>query len=235
MRKIGTAILVGGLFLFAVLVGRSLGQAQQEPWLFNGDHIFNSNSGNVGIGTDTPTTALHVVRANGTAKIQVEENSPTVAARELFKLVNNGGPFFVFTDRSLSKSWALASLANNDFAINQQQNPGIEYRFTGTGDLTIAGTITTKEVVVTATAGPDYVFAEDHRLRSLEELEAEIATKGRLPGIPSAEEMAANGVNVAEMQMKLLEKIEELTLYAIQLKKETDELRKRLESLESRQ
>jgi hypothetical protein len=80
----------------------------------------------------------------------------------------------------------------------------------------------------------DYVFASNYKLRPLSEVENFVKTNKHLPEVPSAEEVVKNGVNVVKMEAKLLEKIEELTLYMIELKKENDHLKKRLEKVEKR-
>lgn len=72
----------------------------------------------------------------------------------------------------------------------------------------------------------DYVFANDYKLKSLNEVEKYIAANKHLPDVPSAEEVVKEGIDMATMDAKLLQKIEELTLYTIQLKKEIDELKK---------
>ncbi len=100
------------------------------------------------------------------------------------------------------------------------------------GDLKVDGTITTKEVLVTAEGWPDYVFKNDHKLMPLDELEQSIKKNGHLPDIPSAEEVKKNGVSVGEMQASLLRKVEELTLYMIQLKKENEILKKQIATLQ---
>lgn len=86
--------------------------------------------------------------------------------------------------------------------------------------------IESKKVKVTATPGsvPDYVFKPDYELRSLPELESYIKTNSHLPNVPSAKEIEANGQDVGELQLKLLEKIEELTLHIIKLNKRIVEL-----------
>ncbi|MCL8536504.1 MULTISPECIES: hypothetical protein [Chryseobacterium] len=75
----------------------------------------------------------------------------------------------------------------------------------------------------------DYVFKKDYKLRSLEEVERHISEKGHLPNIPSAKEVEKDGINLGEMDAKLLEKIEELTLYSIeqnkQLKSQSEEIK----------
>ena len=66
---------------------------------------------------------------------------------------------------------------------------------------------------------------------SLRELESFVQANKHLPGIPSSKEVKERGLNAGEMQTKLLEKIEELTLYAIDLKKQNDELRKLIQKM----
>lgn len=69
---------------------------------------------------------------------------------------------------------------------------------------------------------PDYVFNENYKLAHLLDLEREIQRSGHLPGVPSAAEVRDHGIEVGEMQRILLEKVEELTLYVIELKKENE-------------
>lgn len=78
----------------------------------------------------------------------------------------------------------------------------------------------------------DYVFKKDYSLKTLEEVEKHINEKGHLPNVPSAKEVVENGINVAEMDAKLLEKIEELTLYSIEQNKKIKEQNERIERLE---
>jgi len=83
-------------------------------------------------------------------------------------------------------------------------------------DLTVAGTIHAREVKLDLDIPvPDYVFEEGYALMSLVELEAYISENGHLPDIPSAEGFRSRGLNMAEMDMMLLRKVEELTLYLI--------------------
>ncbi|SHM97010.1 tail fiber protein [Flavobacterium chilense] len=94
--------------------------------------------------------------------------------------------------------------------------------------LTVRGKIHTQEVRVDM-AGPlvpDYVFANDYKLKSLQEVEDFIKENKHLPEVPSAQEIEKNGLMLAEMNIKLLQKIEELTLYMIELKKENDVIKK---------
>lgn len=90
--------------------------------------------------------------------------------------------------------------------------------------LDVGGKIRADEIVVNTT-GADFVFDSTYNLRSLPELETFIKQNKHLPEIAPAKEMQENGVSAGEMQAKLLQKIEELTLYVIELKKENEELR----------
>src|SRR5690606_32432308 len=87
-----------------------------------------------------------------------------------------------------------------------------------------------KEIKVTTTPTADFVFEEDYKIPSLETVEVFIKLYKHLPEIASAEEMEKNGVNIGEFQIKLLQKIEELTLYTIRQEKKLKEF----ETLESK-
>lgn len=105
------------------------------------DAMFVDSSGNVGIGTNTPSNALEVTRSDGTAKFAVIENSGTAAARELFQLSNNGGPFFIFTNQDINQSYSFAMGATGHFLISHQQTSGVQMRLQPSGDLTITGSL----------------------------------------------------------------------------------------------
>jgi hypothetical protein len=118
-------------------------------------------------------------------------------------------------------------------ANNAQTTPrlGINTTNTGNFELAVNGEVKAKEVKV-ETGWSDFVFEADYKLPTLEEVEAFINENGHLPAIPSSDEVEKNGVNLGQMDSKLLQKIEELTLYLLQLKKENDMLKSRLERME---
>ncbi|QXP60920.1 tail fiber protein [Olleya sp. HaHaR_3_96] len=98
--------------------------------------------------------------------------------------------------------------------------------------LTVKGNIHAEEVKIDLNVpAPDYVFKNDYNLRSIEEVEKFIKENSHLPEIPSAKEFEQNGIMQAEMDMKLLKKIEELTLYTIQQQKEIQTLKEENKSL----
>jgi hypothetical protein len=91
--------------------------------------------------------------------------------------------------------------------------------------LAVDGKMICTEVLVRLVANwPDYVFSKDYTLPNLDDVEKFIKKNNHLPGIPSAKEIETNGISVGEMQKMQMEKIEELTLYIIDLKKEIEKL-----------
>ena len=89
--------------------------------------------------------------------------------------------------------------------------------------LDVRGTIRATEIIVN-TAGADFVFDKEYKLPTLTEVDAYIKENGHLPAVPAAEEMQSGGMKISELQTLLLQKIEELTLYTIQLENRIKEL-----------
>jgi len=121
-------------------------------------------------------------------------------------------------------------LSTNGLTIHPQTG-NIGIRMTSPDyPLDVSGTIRANEIKVTAQTA-DFVFEPDYNLRSLDEVEAFVKTNKHLPEIPSAKQMEAEGVNVAEMNKLLLQKVEELTLYLIEVKKNNVEIKKQVNIL----
>ena len=87
------------------------------------------------------------------------------------------------------------------------------------------GQVFAHKVVVKEGAYPDYVFKPSYRLAPLAEVEQKIKELGHLPGMPSAEQVEKNGMDLGEQNRLLVEKVEELTLHLIQMRKELDEIK----------
>lgn len=94
------------------------------------------------------------------------------------------------------------------------------------GNAIINGNVTAKKIIVTQTGWSDYVFNNDYKLRSLPELDIYIKQNKHLPGVPSTKGIKEKGISLGDTQALLLKKIEELTLYVIELKKEILDLQK---------
>jgi hypothetical protein len=92
--------------------------------------------------------------------------------------------------------------------------------------LSVDGKIMCEELKVQLSENwPDYVFEDHYSMPSITELKSFVKENKHLPGIPSAAEMKDNGISVGEMQTKMMQKIEELSLYIIQLQNQIDELK----------
>ncbi|AZB24802.1 cell wall anchor protein [Chryseobacterium bernardetii] len=142
----------------------------------------------------------------------------------------------------------LGKTHNIILALPNDNNDGTSYigindgtrgtwiKFFNNGIARFDGKIYAKEVEVKINVWADYVFRKDYKLRPLEDVEQHITEKGHLPNIPSAKDVEKEGINLGEMDAKLLEKIEELTLYSIeqnkQIKSQKEQLRQQSEDLE---
>ncbi len=173
------------------------GALPSSPWSLNGNDAFY-NTGDVGIGTNTPGFTLDV---NG-----------TVNATDI--LINGAA--------LPSSPWAVAG---NDVSYTTG-NVGIGTTDTQGYLLAVAGNMIAEGLKVELqTNWPDFVFESNFDLPSLQFVEQHIFSFGHLPNIPSAKEVGENGIDVGQMNAKLLQKIEELTLYTIQQQKELDSLK----------
>ena len=116
---------------------------------------------------------------------------------------------------------------------NGSSNVGIGTTDTKGYKLAVAGSVIAESLKVKNFASwPDFVFAEDYHLPSIPEVEAFIKEHNHLPGIPSETEVAKEGIDVGEMNKKLLQKVEELTLYLIEQNKQMDLLKEKVQKLE---
>lgn len=120
--------------------------------------------------------------------------------------------------------------------ITSTGNVGIGTANPGTFKLAVNGKIGARQIHVTLqNPFPDYVFDSKYKLRSLYNLENYINQNKHLPGIPSAAEVEKNGgIDLGQMNTKLLEKVEELTLYIIEINKKVEKLEKENKSLKGK-
>ncbi|WP_425097935.1 hypothetical protein [Tropicibacter sp. S64] len=172
-----------------------------------------TGNGDIGMGTSGVGAALHIWRANGTAKLRIEETSRSIAVREMFEMRNNGGSYFTLTNTASGNSWYYVHENNTQgrFLINHSDG-GVQMALTRTGDMTVSGRYFAGATQLDV---PDFVFGEDYALKPLSEVRAFIEKNGHLPEVPSAAEIRAEGLDMTGMQMTLLQKVEELTLYTL--------------------
>ncbi len=166
------------------------------------DAIVILKNGKVGINTSTPNARLTVIG---------DENDGTIGALEIG---TNSSSDRIFIDGDEIDS-------NNPLFINANSTAPVAI---GSHDIangyivSVGGKMIAEEVrVQLKTAWPDYVFHKDYTLPTLGQVDQFIKEKKHLPGIPSAKEIEESGLHLGEMEVKLMEKIEELTLYFIEL------------------
>ena len=186
------------------------------------------NTGKVGIGTTGPATKLEVengaITVDNTGTIQIGTDS----GRALEIKGSSANAYIDLADTEAEDAdvrlqsdsdedlniFTGGALGTPKVTVSSAGNMGIGTT-SPTHKLTVNGYIGAEEVAIVPDIPADFVFEDDYALRSLEEVEQYIDAHGHLPEIPSGEEMQADGVGLAAMQMKLLQKIEELTLYLI--------------------
>ena len=132
-----------------------------------------------------------------------------------------------------AKTILYGNMATGQVLLGNKQPNG--YVFKGTRTLNVLGGIIADSVrVALSSAWADHVFEKDYPLQSLEELNNFIKTHKHLPNIPSAKEVAANGIELGSMNAKLLEKIEELTLYILQQQKDNELMKQEIAEIKKR-
>lgn len=174
----------------------------------------DANSGYLMMGVQA---GLNMVMDNN--EIQVRNNG---AASHLY-LQNTGGNVFIGDATNFSGAHRLGvdgnAVITGAVRIGETVTPS-GYK------LAVDGKAICTELLVRLVANwPDYVFNNQYKLLGLTEVEDFIKKNNHLPGIPSAKEIETNGMNVGEMQKLQMEKIEELTLYIIELKKDIEKLK----------
>lgn len=221
---------------------------------YNGQGFTLTSGGFLGVGTATPSHRLHVVgdgyvhgdmAVTGDGWVGLGYHKLSVGEAPGADL-SYGTAYVGFNARRTATGWQRMSdgvhngaavvwgTVNGDILFANLPSTGGS-GVTGITDQAVKagvnlrlcadGLLMAKEVKVTLTGWPDYVFGADYRLMPLGETEAYIKANGHLPDVPSAEEMEECGLSLGEMNKVLLQKVEELTLHVIELQKQIDELK----------
>jgi len=258
---------------FVMVTGLFMSNSVFAQWATSGTNIYNTNTGNVGIGTSTPATNLNVYNPSNTGILQIEspytgtgtpvynigimylKNSATgdllymglrkrAGSHDMVQSVYDAtaGQWreFIYFNFGTQKYEMRAGVIDAEFKNSGNtlfNNTGAVGINTGSVaipagvKLAVNGKVNCREVEVTLSGWSDFVFGQNYKLKSLNEVESFINTNKHLPDVPSEKEVLSNGTNLGQMDAILLQKIEELTLYVIQLKKENDQLKDKVNGM----
>ncbi|SHF79396.1 hypothetical protein SAMN03080594_107160 [Arenibacter palladensis] len=218
-----------------------------SPWSLSGVNTFY-NAGRVGIGTNNPGFALDVAGTVNATNLLINgaplPASPwSVSGSETYYISGNVGigtnnpNFDLDVDGTINANSILINgtlitaspwtVSGTNVYYNAGGRVGIGITNVPNGyALAVDGNVLAEEIRVELSQNwPDFVFTKNYDLPTLKEVERHILEKGHLENIPSAAEVRLNGIMLGEMNAKLLQKIEELTLYIIDQQKEIEELK----------
>jgi hypothetical protein len=224
--------------------GNKLGSVNAYPIRIcttNTDRIYIDAGGSIGINTTSPLQMLHVVEGNILISASSERAPGSANGSILFgdepTSTNPYGKWGIEYVGNEDEGYGLnfwkpyntgGGFMNNVLFLADNGNVGV-----GTNEppakFSVNGKVLAKEVHVCTSPDcwPDYVFGENYKLMNLKELDAYVKANKHLPGVPSASEVEEQGdVDLGQMNAILLEKVEELTRYVIDLQKQIDEMKK---------
>lgn len=217
------------------------GTTMNPTWSNGPSKIFVAcpNDARVGIGTNEPRSKLDVRGTTFTQKIAIgihpdnmvgifhlRTNSATNSntmflvespSKKLLELTNQG---LLTTERIYIKN-TTTNTTGSDYVLQ------VENSTQKILQLQSNGLMRARKIRVDAETWADFVFEEDYKLMSTDELRTFITVNNHLPNVPSAKTVEEEGIDLAEMNKILLQKVEELTLYMLEQQKQIDELKKK--------
>jgi len=187
------------------------------------NRMYVDNNGSVGIGTTESSSTLLTIGEAG-------NGNSGVSFRGTVNNTYRGSLSFTASGGTLDCSEGDFHIRTNGIGLKffEDGNFAMGGSTKATGHrLSVHGKIIATEVTALAVNNwPDYVFADNYKLKPLTEVKKFITENKHLPNIPAAREIEKNGIPLGEMSKRLMEKVEELTLYIIQLQEQVDALKK---------
>ena len=195
--------------------------------------IFIDVDGDVGLGTASPDASLDIEEsanlADDEAHVLINNTNGTSDQRLMLVMSNNGGAEMQLENRDSGVKWNIRNAnGGTNLIFNDPDSTGNEMVLTNGGNLRIEGNFVSNGTTLNV---PDYVFEDDYDLMPISQVAEFIKENRHLPNIPSAAEINAGYLDLTQMQLSLLEKVEELTLYTIEQDARISELTRELETL----
>ena len=202
-----------------------VGFNSRKPTLFVGTSNGGVTTGKIGIGNMTsPLAKLHMLSDSNEDAGMILETSNKASKTAFLQLYDDNHKIVVSKDgMKISSAGDAMSFDASSVKISGKVGINIDNTFAGDYDYSLAvkgGVLTSKVYVKEVDEWHDYVFADDYHLMPLCELEKYIRDNKHLPDLPSDSDIKENGYDVAIMEGVLLKKIEELTLYTIELQRQ---------------
>jgi hypothetical protein len=215
--------LLGAFFLISAILLKSKSYSQCLTTYWYGSSAPTYTNGSVGIGMGCPSAALDIMY---TQSVWGMSTRPLIKAQNFGN--SNADVMQIFDDNGGSGSQSLIfnmkgtgdAMIKRSLRIGNLAASGSYANFA----LSVDGDMIAKRCVIQIDNWADYVFDNSYSLPTLNELEQFVNANKHLPGVPSEQEVISNGVDIAEMNKILLQKVEELTLYVIEQHKRISKL-----------
>lgn len=175
------------------------------------------------VNSSSPSSILNLFTVWGNGNIGVGIATQPTAKLAIATGIENG---LQMTDLNNSNATTFLVKANGRTQIGLPLDQSSPHYGDINTMLTVKGKIVSREIIVTISNWADYVFAKNYKLNDLNFLENYIKENNHLPNVPCSKDIETNGVGLGEMSKIQMEKIEELTLYVIELKKEIEAIKK---------
>ncbi|NQW30983.1 MAG: hypothetical protein HQ472_10785 [Ignavibacteria bacterium] len=204
----------------------------QEPsGTFNGLSMYYDGNGNgvYAFGLTTPESATRLaIRSQGNTSSTNALRITNSSNVQLLQVLNDGAVYIGSATPHNLLTGAALQVEGNVVIGDKLVEESVPFDF----KLHVNGIIFARELLILSTnEWSDHVFKPEYELRSLEDLNEFIVENGHLPNVPSEADVKENGVSVSEFQRAILEKVEELTLYVLQLSNENKQLRSELHTI----
>jgi hypothetical protein len=247
-------------YLF-ILFSLTFSYSSIAQWQNQGTDLYTLNSGSVGIGAQIPSSYDHggnnkVLEIYNAGTVLNSQSHVILSTGSVLNGSSAGTLTWISKNSTASKAMAYIACYQEGDATTDASG-GIAFATSDGGDLThrmyigksgnvgigtgtrnlaerlsVNGTVRAVEIKVENKNWPDYVFNDNYKRPSLKEVALQIKNVGHLSDIPSADEVKMKGVELGDMNARLLKKIEELTLYLIDKDKEIDSLKQRMSAIE---